>query len=147
MDPNSDTDADTAVEMTIAPGFLSRLVFKMRAVSLGDEDTPRDSRDNAQEGGHHVTLAEEVGSEATLEELTEEIEGMDPEHQYELVALMWVGRGDFSADEWSEALALAAERADTPTSEYLLSHPMAADEIANGLEELGHDHILQDGAY
>ncbi|XDA97984.1 DUF3775 domain-containing protein [Sulfitobacter sp. LCG007] len=72
---------------------------------------------------------------------------MDPEHQVELVALMWVGRGDFGQENWGEALALATERADTPTSRYLLSHPMAADDIASGLDELGHDHILQDVAY
>ena len=134
-------------ELTIEPGYLRRLIFKMRATSLGDEDTPRDARDNAQTGGHHITLAEEVDTDATHEELVEEIDGMDPEHQYELVALMWVGRGDFGEQDWPEALALAAERADTPTSHYLMLHPMAADYIASGLEELGHDHILQDGEY
>jgi len=39
------------------------------------------------------------------------------------------------------------QRADAPASHYLLSHPMAADEIASGLEELGHDHLLEDGSY
>lgn len=140
-------EMDTPCELTIGPEFLRNLVFKMRAVSLGDEDTPRDARDNAQQGGHHITLAEEVGTDASHEELVEEIDGMDVEHQQELVALMWVGRGDFGADEWEEAKSLAAERSDSPTSRYLLAHPMAADEIASGLEELGHDHILLDGAY
>lgn len=134
-------------ELTIEPGYLRRLLLKMRATTLGDEDTPRDARDNAGEGGHHVTLNEEVDTGVMQEELVDEIEAMDPEHQVELVALMWVGRGDFGQEDWGEALALATERADTPTSRYLLSHPMAADDIASGLEELGHDHILQDGAY
>ncbi|MBJ3763696.1 DUF3775 domain-containing protein [Maribius pontilimi] len=146
-DTDTDTDTDTGVELTIPSGYLRRLIFKMRAASLGDEDTPRDARDNAQAGGHHITLSEEVDPDATIEELVEEIDGMDPDHQHELVALMWIGRGDFAADDWDEALALAAERAVTPTSHYLLAHPTAADEIASGLEELGHDHVLQDGAY
>jgi len=55
-------------ELTIEPGYLRRLIFKMRATSLGDEDTPRDARDNAQTGGHHITLAEEVDTDATHEE-------------------------------------------------------------------------------
>lgn len=25
---------------------------------------------------------------------------MDPEHRYELVAFMWVGRGDFGEQDW-----------------------------------------------
>ena len=138
---------DMVNELTIEPGYLRRLVFKMRATALGDADTPRDARDNAGEGGHHITLKEEVDTDASRAELVQEIDGMDPEHQIELVALMWVGRGDFGQQEWDEALALATERADTPTSRYLLRHPMAADDIAIGLEELGHDHILQDGTY
>lgn len=135
------------IELTIAPDFLARLIFKIRAVTLGDEDVPRDARDNATGGTHHVTLREEVGSDLTRHELIDEIDGMDPAHQQELVALMWVGRGDFGTAEWDEALSLAAERSDRPTSEYLLDHPLAADDIASGLEVLGHDHILQDGEF
>ena len=133
--------------LTIEPGYLRRLLFKLRAASLGDADTPRDARDNALYGEHHITLKEEVDTGAVREELVAEIDGLDPDHQQELVALMWVGRGDFDSDEWPEALALAMQRADAPASHYLLSHPMAADEIASGLEELGHDHLLEDGSY
>lgn len=140
-----------ANELTIAPGFLRSMLFKMRAVALGDEDTPRDARDNVHgpsvQGAHHTTLNEEVGVGASHEELVEEIDGLYPEHRYELVALMWIGRGDFAAEEWRDALALTAERADTPTSHYLLSHPMTADYIASGLEEMGYDHILENGMY
>jgi Protein of unknown function (DUF3775) len=135
------------IELTIVPDFLARLIFKMRAAALGDEDAPRDARDNATGGTHHVTLREEVGDDLTQQELIDEIDGMDPDHQHELVALMWVGRGDFGAADWDEAMSLAAERADRPTSEYLLDHPMAADDIASGLEVLGHDHILLDGEF
>lgn len=140
-------EMDMVNELTIDPAFLRRLVFKMRAVSLGDEDIPSDARDNAPFGGHHITLNEEVSTGATRDDLVEEINGMDFGQQQELVALMWVGRGDLGAGEWADALALAEERAETPTPQYLLSHPLAADDIASGLEALGHDHILQDGGY
>lgn len=134
-------------ELTIVPDFLRELIFKMRAVTLGDADTPQDASENTVRGSHHLVLQEEAGTGLSREELVEEIDNMDADHQHELVALMWVGRGDFGAEEWGDALALAAERADSPTSRYLLSHPMAADDIASGLEVLGHDHILQDGSY
>lgn len=134
-------------ELTIVPDFLRGLIFKMRAVSLGDADMPQDATENTLRGSHHHVLQEETGTGLSREELVEEIDNMDPDHQRELVALMWVGRGDFGAGDWNDALALAVERADSPTSQYLLSHPMAADDIANGLEALGHDHILLDGSY
>ncbi|WP_039001571.1 DUF3775 domain-containing protein [Falsihalocynthiibacter arcticus] len=133
--------------LTIAPDFLRRLLFKMRAETLGDEDTPRDARDNALPESHHITLNEEVGTEPSHEKLIEEIDAMIPDHQYELVALLWVGRGDFGEADWEEALSLAAKRSFLPTAHYLLSHPLAADDITNGLEELGHDHLLQNGIY
>ena len=135
------------IELTIPSDFLGRLIFKMRAVMLGDDDIPRDARDNAVPGMHHITLQEESGSDLTRQELIDEIDDMLPDHQHELVALMWVGRGDFGAEDWDEARSLAAERADRPTSEYLFDHPMAADDIASGLEVLGHDHILLDGTF
>ena len=141
------TGMDMIHELTIEPGYLRDLIFKMRATSLGDEDMPRDARDNSPFGGHHITLVEEVGVGASTEELVEDIDSLDVKDQQELVALMWVGRGDFGAEDWAEALALAAERADAPTASYLLANPMAVDDIASGLEELGHDHILQDGRY
>lgn len=138
---------DTETELTIPPEFLRKLIFKMRAAELGDEDTPRDARDNASVGGHHITLDEEIDTTAMSDEVTAEIDGMDRDHQQELIALMWVGRGDFEAQDWDAALTLAAERADAPAAQYLLSHPMAGDDIAAGLEALGHDHVLGDARY
>lgn len=80
-------------------------------------------------------------------ELRGEIDALDDDHRHEIVALLWVGRGDFVEAEWPEAVRLAAERDVGPTSEYLLSHAQSADHIAAGLEELGHDHLVGDGRY
>ena len=67
-----------------------------------------------------------------LTELRTEIDVLDVDKQHELVALVWLGREDFAASEWPEALELAEERHDGPTSSYLLSHPRVADQIASG---------------
>ena len=53
------------------------------------------------------------------------------------VALAWVGRGDFSAEEWGEAVKEARERRKGPTSEYLLGIPLLASFLEDGLEEFG----------
>ncbi len=85
-------------ELTIVPDFLRSLIFKMRAVTLGDADTPQDADDNALRGEHHVILHEEAGTNLSREELAEEIDNMDAGHQHELVTLMWIGRGDFGIE-------------------------------------------------
>src|SRR3546814_15793239 len=62
---------------------------------------------------------------------------MNDDEQAELVALTWLGRGDFTADEWSEALAAARERDTGPTSAYLLGIPILADYLEEGLSQFG----------
>jgi hypothetical protein len=57
--------------------------------------------------------------------------------QAELVALMWLGRGDVEPEEWQETVRLAAERRDRPTEDYLLGHPLLGEYWAEGADKLG----------
>ncbi len=66
------------------------------------------------------------------------IDDMNVDAQTELVALAWVGRGDFTAPvEWQDALDAASERHNEYTAEYLLGMPLAADYLEEGLSQLG----------
>ena len=125
-------------ELTINSEYMQRLIEKLRALMAREGEATSD---------HGSASLPDGEGDMLLAEFREEVEAMDDDHKHELVALMWVGRGDFGEDEWDEAKALAEERHDGPTWRYLLSHPRAADQIASGLEELGHDHVLQDGVY
>ena len=133
-------------ELTINSEYMRRILEKMRAVMGREGEVMPDIGGNASDDERPATL-QETPDDLLLQELTEEIDAMDDDQKHELVALMWIGRGDFSADEWTPTLTLASERHDSPTSRYLLSHPMVADQLARGLEELGHSHVLQDGLY
>ena len=133
-------------QVTINSEYMRRLIEKLRAVMVREAPTFSDIGGNASDDEVPATLQENPG-DLLLEELREEIDAMDADHKHELVALMWVGRGDFQAAEWAEAVALAEDRHTGKTSGYLLSHPLVADELANGLEELGYSHVLQDGSY
>lgn len=113
------------VELTTPAELLCQMLDRMRAVA---HRNPRED-------------------DRSLRELEEEIDDLDEEHRHELVALLWVGRGVFEEGEWAEAVATAAERDTGPTSAYLLRDPLAPDEIAAGLEALGHDHVLGDGRF
>ncbi|MBY5986824.1 hypothetical protein FIU89_01085 [Roseovarius sp. THAF27] len=70
-------------------------------------------------------------------ELRAFIERLAEDEQASLVALMWIGRGSFGADEIEEAKATAREEATTPTADYLLGTPHLSDHLENGLDELG----------
>lgn len=67
------------------------------------------------------------------------IDNMSEEEQAALVAVMWIGRDAFDADEWAEAYSTAMAEASTPTADYLLGTPHVADHLEAGLEALGYD--------
>jgi len=73
-------------------------------------------------------------------EIKTAVEDLSPEQQAELVALMWLGRGDFTLEEWEDARAEALEqfRDNESTAGYLLAHPMVADHLQEGLIAQGY---------
>jgi hypothetical protein len=50
---------------------------------------------------------------------------------------MWVGRGDYRAEEWHRALADARDRWNERTAEYLIETPLLSDYLSEGLDRLG----------
>ncbi|MCL6608505.1 MAG: DUF3775 domain-containing protein [Geminicoccaceae bacterium] len=71
------------------------------------------------------------------EELKAFIDSLNEDEQVELVALAWVGRGSFSAEEWPEAVAEARRAHNDRTAEYLLGMPMLSDYLEEGLAAFG----------
>lgn len=86
---------------------------------VDDEDGPV-----AREGGEY-------------EELREFIDSLSEDEQAELVALAWVGRGTYTTDDWDEAVEVAREEHPRRVAKYLLGQPLLADELEEGLAELG----------
>ncbi|CUH79935.1 DUF3775 domain-containing protein [Tropicibacter naphthalenivorans] len=71
---------------------------------------------------------------------------MNEEEQAALVAVMWIGRGAFEAEEWAEAYATAFAEASSPTEDYLIGTPHLADNLEAGLEALGYDAVDEEDA-
>ena len=66
------------------------------------------------------------------------INDLEPDQQQALVALMWVGRGDFDIDEWIQALDAARASWNARTADYLIATPLVADYLEEGLSQLGY---------
>jgi len=73
------------------------------------------------------------------------IEDLEPDQQMTMVALMWLGRGDFIMEEWSEALADAKDRWTQYTADYLLGTPLVADYLEEALSL--HGYSCTEGDY
>jgi len=75
------------------------------------------------------------GDDPAFAELSTTIDDLEPDQQIMLVALMWIGRGDYTLDEWDDALAQAEDSWTRRTAEYLIGTPLLADYLAEGLEQ------------
>ncbi|MHA1165509.1 MAG: DUF3775 domain-containing protein [Alphaproteobacteria bacterium] len=129
-------------ELTINPAFLRMLVIKVRAFMAKEGLVTPDTGGNPTDDEGPETL-QDIPGDLSREEVIEEIDGLNQTQQAELVALMWVGRGDAEPEEWAELLKLAEERREVPASQYLLDHPLVADYWADALDKLGYGSMVE----
>lgn len=105
-----------------------------RALDDDDEDAVLEELD--EETFHDV-------ADPVYLELKGAIDDLEPDQQVSLVALMWLGRGDYIPSEWESALERAGESWNERTAEYLIRTPLLADYLSEGLalmlEEDGDD--------
>ena len=89
--------------------------------------------------GEVILLAREMVEQFTgaEEQFDGLIEGMNVDQQLDLVALVWIGRGDFEPEEWDEARRTASEEATLTTAEYLKGVDHLAEHLEAGLEAMG----------
>ncbi|NYS24314.1 DUF3775 domain-containing protein [Rhodobacteraceae bacterium 2376] len=86
----------------------------------------------------HIIFQAREGRMADAE-LRAFIDNLNMDEQSALVAIAWVGRGAFEAEDYAEAVATAEAEATTPTADYLMGMPHLAENLENGLEALGVD--------
>jgi len=73
----------------------------------------------------------------TEQELRDAIDGLGIPERQELLALMWLGRGDYDADSWPEALREARESTIASVTDYLVGTPLLGDYLEEGASALG----------
>ncbi len=118
---------------------LEKLAFLIEKARQFDAEVPADPGDlgsNPTDDGESGILLDTPGN-GTAEELRDAIGGLNVDEQEELLALIWVGRGDFTADEWPAAMALARERRTASEADYLLGTPLLADYLEEAVAALG----------
>lgn len=123
--------------LTIEPDKVCRIILKARALGAKEQAVEEDPASNMAEDEMLEVLTDAV-DDATEEEVTEFINGLNVDEQCELVALAWIGRGSFLKEEWREALREARHAHNDRTAEYLLQMPLLGDYLADGLAEFGH---------
>ncbi|WP_431281777.1 DUF3775 domain-containing protein [Humitalea sp. 24SJ18S-53] len=122
-----DADEDE-FDLRVSLETVATVIDHARAIQ--EEDESDDDEDEDEPDGSDEEMDEESLS-AFLSELNED-------EQSALIALAWVGRGDYEAEEWEEALKTAGERsAGRDTATYLLQMDMLGDLLSEGLAAFG----------
>jgi hypothetical protein len=78
-----------------------------------------------------------VGKDTDLTELSSFISDLNVDEQIDLVALMWLGRGDGDLDSFSDLRSQAADAHSNRTAAYLLGTPMFADYLEEAMSAFG----------
>ena len=129
----------------IAPDKVFFVIVKSRefdaevAVEADVEEPSPGTHASDEEIGE---IPQEHGADPTYDEVTEFIGALNEEEQINLVALTWLGRGDFTLDEWDQALQEARSARSNHTASYLLGIPLLSDYLEEGLTQ--HGYALED---
>lgn len=136
--------ANNDVDLGIAADTVRLFAEKARAIASGVTDDYEDGHEhevefeeNGRDSHRHDGLVEEESEDMTEDELRSLINDLNVDEAAALVALAWIGRGDYSGDEWDDALAAARGRANTRTADYLLGMPLLGEWLEEGLEAVG----------
>lgn len=82
-------------------------------------------------------LADHAG-DLNFQEVVLIINDLEPDQKTTLVALMWLGKGDYGLDNWQAALKDAADSLTDHTAAYLMGHPLVADYLQDALSQHGY---------
>ena len=116
---------------------LAYIIEKAREFDAETAPVDSDSGSNPSDD-KDVAILEATGDNPTEQELAAALDGLDDDQRVELLALTWLGRGDFARGEWRDALARAREIHNEAETDYLIGTPLLADYLEEALDALGY---------
>jgi hypothetical protein len=123
--------------LTIPLETLAYIVAKAREFDAEAPRVDEDSGSNPSDDAERDVL-EASADNPTRQELVDAINGLGDPERIELLALTWLGRGDYSKEEWRQALEEAGRIHDEKETDYLIGTPLLADYLEEGLSQLGY---------
>ena len=123
-------------ELGISTEKVGFLIEKARQFDVKEAASDPDSGSNGADDAM-IDVLQDTGEDPVVREITGFISALSEDEQADLVALMRLGRGDASIEEWGDLREEASGQRDRHTARYLLGEPMLGDLLAQGLDEFG----------
>ena len=125
--PDPDDEVDLGVSLTTIVGIIDAA---RGSGELEEEATNEDAQDEEN--------ADDSDPDAMVDTLKGLINELNEDEQASLIALTWIGRGDYDASEWDEVLRLAKERNEDGTAaDYLTGMELFGDYLSEGVAAFG----------
>jgi hypothetical protein len=134
--PETPAAEDTS-PLTISPETVCFIILKAREFDVKDAVTEPDPASNPSDDRDAAVL-EDHSDDPVVEELTSLINALSEDEQIDLVTLTWLGRDDYTAEDWPSVRAEASRAHNNRTANYLLGEPLLGDFLEEGLSMLGY---------
>src|SRR4029450_3910326 len=131
-------------ELTISSEKVGFLIEKARQFDIKESASDPDSGSNASDDDM-IDVLEDDGRDPVAREIAGFIDALSEDEQIDLVALMRLGRGDGTIEEWKDLRQQAAEDRNRHTARYLLGQPLLGDYLADGLAAFGLTWVGDEG--
>ncbi len=122
--------------LEISPSKVAQVAILAREIDVKVAPWDSEGDDTDSDAG---AVLEAHADDPALIEFREFIDNLNEDEQASLVAIMWIGRDTFTADDLDEAIETAKAEAINSTADYLLGVPLLSDYLESGLEALGID--------
>jgi hypothetical protein len=142
VDQNPRLEEQVMLELAVSREKVSFLIEKAREFDVKDLPADEESGSNPADDAE-VDVLQDDGCDAVAAEIASFVRALNEDEQIDLVALMWLGRGDGTIHEWEDLRTQAAERRNGyrnprwETVRYLLGEPLLGDFLADGLDRFG----------
>ncbi|TAJ69826.1 MAG: DUF3775 domain-containing protein [Phenylobacterium sp.] len=123
--------------LVLSPETAFFIVLKAREFHAKVEPVDPDEGSNAADD-RAVDVLQFQGDDAVVEELVSAIGPLNEDERMDLVALIWLGRGDYDFSQWAEAREAARGIDPSHALDRLLGSPLASDDLEEGLSLFGH---------
>ena len=132
--------------LTISAEDVGYLIVKAREFDVKEANSDPDSGSNATDD-NMIDVLEDNGNDPVASEIAGFIHSLSEEEQIDLVALMRLGRGDGTIEEWDDLRREAADERERNrhTARYLLGQPLLGDYLADGLAAFGLSWVDDEG--
>ena len=129
------------MELTIAVETVCRIVLRAREYEVLVPETDPDEGSNGSDD-KMVDALEDDGDNPAEAELRAVVGDLGEDEVAEVIALALVGRGDFEAAEWTDAIDAATEELAS-AADWMLGQPALSTDLEAGLAafDLSYDGV------